>query len=57
LHKGSHIKHDVVQEIRSALEKSSYEEAFVSGHLGVDEKLIELVLHRAGEVEKRSGIK
>ena len=57
LHKGSHIKRDVVLEIRSALEKSSFEEAFVSGHLGVDEKLIELVLHRAGEVEKRSGIK
>jgi sirohydrochlorin ferrochelatase len=56
LHKGSHIKHDVIREVRSALAKSNFQEAFVSRHLGVDEKLIQLVLHRAEEVEKRSGI-
>jgi sirohydrochlorin ferrochelatase len=57
LHKGSHIKYDVMQEVRSALTKNKFEKAFVSRHLGVDDRLIKLVLERASEVETRSGIK
>ena len=57
LHKGSHIKHDVAQEVRSALVKNNFKKAFLSRHLGVDKKLVELVLQRALEVEKRSGLK
>jgi precorrin-8X/cobalt-precorrin-8 methylmutase len=57
LHKGSHIKHDVKEEVRSALDRVCFGEAYVSRHLGVDEKLINLVLQRAEEVEKRSGIR
>jgi sirohydrochlorin ferrochelatase len=57
LHKGSHIKHDVNKEVCSALDRVCFEEAYVSRHLGVDDKLIKLVLHRAEEVEKRSGIR
>jgi sirohydrochlorin ferrochelatase len=57
LHKGSHIKHDVMQEVRSALIKNKFEDAFVSRHLGVDDRLIQLVLERASEVERRSGLK
>ena len=57
LHKGSHIKHDVNEEVRSALDRVCFGEAYVSRHLGVDEKLINLVLQRAEEVEKRSGIR
>jgi sirohydrochlorin ferrochelatase len=57
LHKGSHIKHDVNKEVRSALDRVCFGEAYVSRHLGVDEKLINLVLQRAEEVENRSGIR
>jgi sirohydrochlorin ferrochelatase len=57
LHKGSHIKHDVIQEVRAALIKNKFENAFVSRHLGVDDRLIQLVLERASEVERRSGLK
>lgn len=57
LHKGAHIKHDVLQEVHSALEKNNFKEAFLTRHLGVDEKLVQLVLQRATEVEKRSGVK
>ena len=57
LHKGSHIKHDVNKEVQLALDKVSYDKAFISRHLGVDPKLIQLILHRAEEVEIRSGIR
>ena len=57
LHKGSHIKHDVMQEVQSALIKNKFENAFVSRHLGVDDRLVKLVLERASEVERRSGLK
>jgi sirohydrochlorin ferrochelatase len=57
LHKGSHIKRDVIQEVRSALVKNKFENAFLSRHLGVDDRLIQLVLQRASEVETRSGFK
>jgi sirohydrochlorin ferrochelatase len=57
LHKGSHIKHDVIQEVRSALVKNKFENAFLSRHLGVDDRLIQLVIQRASEVETRSGLK
>ncbi len=57
LHKGSHIKHDVVKEVQSALIKNKFENAFVTRHLGVDDRLIQLVLERALEVETRSGLK
>lgn len=56
LHKGSHIKYDVPEEVHSALEKNNFKEAYLSRHLGVNEKLVELVLERAIEVERRSGV-
>ena len=57
LHKGSHIKHDIAQEVRSALIKNNFKKAFLSRHLGVDKNLVELVLQRALEVESRAGLK
>jgi sirohydrochlorin ferrochelatase len=57
LHKGSHIKYDVPEEVHLALEKNNFKEAYLSRHLGVNEKLVELVLERAMEVEKRSGVR
>jgi sirohydrochlorin ferrochelatase len=51
----SSIKTDVVKDVTAALEKHNYKNAFMARHLGVDEKLVDLVIERAREVEKRAG--
>jgi precorrin-8X/cobalt-precorrin-8 methylmutase len=53
LHKGAHIKKDVVKDIESALENYNLEniQVHVTEHFGVDSKLVELVLERAKEAE------
>ena len=53
LHKGAHIKNDVVKDINSALENYNLEniQVHVTEHFGVDPKLVELVLERAKEAE------
>jgi precorrin-8X/cobalt-precorrin-8 methylmutase len=56
LHRGAHIKTDVIKDVNAALEKHDFKNAFMSRHLGVDEKLVDLVIERAREVEKRLGV-
>ena len=56
LHKGAHIKRDVINDLNAALDKYNFENAFMSQHLGVDEKLVNIIMERASEVEKRFGI-
>ena len=56
LHRGAHIKTDVVKDVNEALELHKFKNAFMARHLGVDEKLVNLVIERANEVEKRLGI-
>jgi precorrin-8X/cobalt-precorrin-8 methylmutase len=53
LHKGAHIKNDVVKDINSALENYNLENinVHVTEHFGVDPKLVNLVLERAKEAE------
>jgi sirohydrochlorin ferrochelatase len=53
LHKGIHIKSDVIKEIKNAMEKHSFSNILIAGHIGVDEKIVKLILDRAIEVEKR----
>jgi sirohydrochlorin ferrochelatase len=53
LHKGIHIKIDVIKEIKNAMEKHSFSNILIAGHIGVDEKIVKLILERAIEVEKR----
>lgn len=53
LHRGAHIKTDVVKDVEAALAKHDFKNAFMARHLGVDEKLVDLVLERAREVEMR----
>ena len=53
LHKGIHIKSDVIKEIRNTLEKHPFSNILIADHIGVDEKMIKLILERAKEVEKR----
>lgn len=53
LHKGAHIKRDVVNDVRTALEKAQFSNAYMAHHLGVDDRLVNLVVERAKEVENR----
>jgi len=56
LHRGVHIKTDVVKHVNAALDKHNFKNAFMARHLGVDEKLVDLVVERAREVEKGFGV-
>ena len=56
LHRGAHVKKDVVKDVNAALGKYGFANAFMAKHLGVDEKLVDLVVERAREVEKRFGV-
>jgi sirohydrochlorin ferrochelatase len=56
LHRGAHIKTDVIKEVNAALGKYNFTSGFMARHLGVDEKLVDLVIERAREVEKRFGV-
>ena len=57
LHKGAHIKRDVVQEVAASLDKHGFREAYLARHLGVDDRLVDLILERASEVERRAGFR
>lgn len=56
LHKGAHIKRDVIKDVNAALDKYKFKNAFMGHHLGVDEKLVNIIIERAREVEKRFGL-
>jgi len=56
LHRGVHIKTDVMKHVNAALDKHDFKNAFMARHLGVDEKLVDLVVERAREVEKGFGV-
>jgi precorrin-8X/cobalt-precorrin-8 methylmutase len=51
LHKGAHVKRDVVNDVSTALEKAQFNNAYMARHLGVDDMLVNLVIERAKEVE------
>ena len=53
LHKGIHIKHDVINEVKTALKSHSFTNILIADHIGVDDNMINLILRRANEVEKR----
>lgn len=55
LHRGAHIKRDVKEEVSKAL-KEHNGKVYMARHLGVDSKIIDVVIERAREVEKKFGI-
>ncbi|HZO10764.1 MAG TPA: CbiX/SirB N-terminal domain-containing protein, partial [Nitrososphaeraceae archaeon] len=59
LHKGAHIKNDVVKDINSALANYNLKntQVYITEHFGVDYKLVKLVLERAREAEGKVGRK
>jgi sirohydrochlorin ferrochelatase len=56
LHKGAHIKRDVIEDLKAALDRYGFKNAYVARHLGIDEKLVDIVIERVREVENRFGI-
>lgn len=52
LHEGAHVKRDIYTDLNPAIEKSKLTNVFVTEHLGTDDKMIDLVIERAREVEK-----
>ena len=51
LHEGAHVKIDVNNDLKPALEKSNLKKTCITKHLGADEKMIDLIIERAREVE------
>ncbi len=52
LHKGAHVKRDIYDDLNPAIASSNIKQIFLSEHLGIDEKMVDLVLERAMEVER-----
>lgn len=51
LHEGAHVKTDINNDLLPALKNSNIKKAYITKHLGVDKKMINLILERAKEVE------
>ncbi len=52
LHKGAHVKRDIYEDLNPAIKQANIRKVLLAEHLGTDEKMVELVLERAMEVEK-----
>jgi sirohydrochlorin ferrochelatase len=53
LHKGAHMKRDVINDVNEALRKYLFKNVFIANHLGVDQKLVDLLIERARDVEEK----
>jgi sirohydrochlorin ferrochelatase len=51
LHEGAHVKTDINNDLKPALEKSNLKKVCITKHLGTDEKMVDLIVERAKEVE------
>lgn len=51
LHEGAHVKTDINNDLIPALKDSNLKDTFITKHIGTDEKIINLIIERAKEVE------
>lgn len=51
LHEGAHVKTDINADLRPALEKHKLNKVLITQHIGTDQKMIDLIIERAQEVE------
>ena len=51
VHKGAHVKRDIFEDLNPAIEKSSLKKVLITEHIGTDNKIIDLIIERAREVE------
>lgn len=52
LHKGAHIKYDIVREINSSIKEQDPTNMYVTKHVGADNQMANIILERAMEVER-----
>ncbi len=52
LHEGIHVTTDINNDLVPALEDSTIKTAIITEHLGTDQRMIDMVIERAGEVER-----
>ncbi len=51
LHEGAHVKTDINSDLLPALEKSTIKNVYITKHIGTDERIVDLIVERAKEVE------
>ncbi|MHB8547319.1 MAG: sirohydrochlorin chelatase [Nitrosotalea sp.] len=51
LHEGAHVKTDINADLKPALEQHKLNQVLITQHLGTDQKMIDLIIERAQEVE------
>jgi len=51
LHKGAHVKRDIYEDLNPAIKKSNLKKILITEHIGTDDKMIDLIIERAKEVE------
>ena len=51
LHEGAHVKIDINNDLSPALRDSKLKNVYITKHIGTDEKIIDLIIERAKEVE------
>jgi len=51
LHEGAHVKTDINADLKPALEKHKLNQVLITQHLGTDQKMVDLIIERAQEVE------
>ena len=51
LHEGVHVKIDINNDLIPALENSNLKNTYITKHLGADQKMIDLIIERAKEIE------
>ncbi len=56
LHHGAHIKRDVKEEVEKTLREYNVSNVYMARHLGVDSKIVDVVIERAREAERRFGV-
>ena len=51
LHEGAHVKTDINNDLIPALKNSNLKNTYITKHIGTDQKMIDLIIERAKEVE------
>jgi sirohydrochlorin ferrochelatase len=56
LHKGIHIQRDILIDLDNALKKYDFSNLYITGHIGVNSLIIDLVISLARDAETKSGL-
>ncbi len=51
LQEGAHVKRDIYEDLNPALEEANLQKVLITKHIGIDDKMIDLIIERTKEVE------